>query len=396
MTRSADVAVVGAGPAGIGASLAAAENGASVILIDENDAPGGHLRWTMSHQSGFGGELEGRRGVDIARWSATALGAAGVDLRVRTAVWGVFEDNLLGVASETASFDLRAGSIILATGSTDAVWPFPGWELPGVMTATAALRMMHRDRVLPGRRVVVIGTGPLARAVATDLDACGGQIVLQTASTDGVTAGGDGVVEWIGAGGNRSSCDTVVIALGRQPDFQLAMQAQAAISYSQSDGVFVPLRDESLMTSLPGVYVVGDAGGVRSPSRAYLEGAVAGAAVSGGARLGEAIDRLRSTGAQVDPRPSMSPVDDATVVCRCEGIRSGEIRAAISGGATSMNDVKRRTRAGMGICQGIYCRTTVSRMISQEASMPIESIVPMTARPPARLISMAAMADFDG
>ncbi|HEX5165078.1 MAG TPA: FAD-dependent oxidoreductase [Thermomicrobiales bacterium] len=393
--RESDVAVVGAGPAGIGAALAAARNGVSVVLIDENSAVGGHLRWTLAPQTGFEPALDGLTGIEIAGWAAGALADAGVGVLTDSVAWGLFEENVLGVATPDASFRLRARAVVVATGSTDSVWPFPGWQLPGVMTATAALRAMHLDRVLPGFRCVVLGAGSLAEVVASDLTSCGAAVVLRAGNVDGLVAGGDGAVAWVESDGQRTACDAVILAFGRQPDAELALQAQAALAYSPNDGVFVPWRDETLATRLAGVYVAGDAGGVGTAARSYVEGLVAGAAASGGDGLTDALERLREIAADQVPDSPLPAIADATLVCRCEEVSAASIRTAINTGAISLNDIKRRTRAGMGICQGIYCHRTVAQMLSTETGIPLDTIVPMTARPPARLLSMAAMADLE-
>ncbi len=88
----------------------------------------------------------------------------------------------------------------------------------------------------------------------------------------------------------------------------------------------------------------------------------------------------------------VSKLQDETQVCRCEEIPATEIRQAISEGANTMNDVKRRTRAGMGVCQGIFCTRTIAAMIHTTAGVPLENLVPMTARPPARLIPLEQIA----
>ena len=81
-----------------------------------------------------------------------------------------------------------------------------------------------------------------------------------------------------------------------------------------------------------------------------------------------------------------------TQICRCEEIRAVDIRRAIAEGAHTINDVKRRTRAGMGVCQGIFCTRAIAALIHTSAGEPMENLVPMTARPPARLIPLAQLA----
>lgn len=82
-------------------------------------------------------------------------------------------------------------------------------------------------------------------------------------------------------------------------------------------------------------------------------------------------------------------------VCRCEEIAVEEVRQAIDEGALTLNDVKRRTRAGMGICQGIYCLGAVATMIHEQAGVPLEALSPMTARPPARAIPLTKLASLE-
>lgn len=82
-------------------------------------------------------------------------------------------------------------------------------------------------------------------------------------------------------------------------------------------------------------------------------------------------------------------------ICRCEEIEEAEIVQAIAEGAQSINDVKRRTRAGMGVCQGIYCVRPISQILERELGLKPERIVPMTARPPVRLVTLANLAAFD-
>jgi NAD(P)H-nitrite reductase large subunit len=94
-------------------------------------------------------------------------------------------------------------------------------------------------------------------------------------------------------------------------------------------------------------------------------------------------------------RPQFPTIADTTVVCRCEEIQAVEIRQAMTEGSSTINDVKRRTRAGMGLCQGIFCTRTIAGLLAHEAGVAINSIVPMTARPPARVVPLAALARLD-
>jgi NAD(P)H-nitrite reductase large subunit len=83
---------------------------------------------------------------------------------------------------------------------------------------------------------------------------------------------------------------------------------------------------------------------------------------------------------------------DRVLICRCEEVGAAEIAQALQHGALTVDDVKRRTRAGMGACQGIFCIPAVAAMVAEGAGTPIAELAPMTARPPVRPIPLEALA----
>ena len=86
----------------------------------------------------------------------------------------------------------------------------------------------------------------------------------------------------------------------------------------------------------------------------------------------------------------------AVFVCRCEEVFLEEIVAAISAGSQTVDDVKRRTRAGMGTCQGIFCVPVIAAMVAQAKGVPIDRVAGITARPPVRPVMLAALANLHG
>jgi len=86
----------------------------------------------------------------------------------------------------------------------------------------------------------------------------------------------------------------------------------------------------------------------------------------------------------------------AAFICRCEELTAVHIREAITADAKTINDVKRRTRAGMGICQGAYCLHHVAELVKSELGTEREQVPPMTARPPVRVITLASLANLSG
>lgn len=171
--------------------------------------------------------------------------------------------------------------MIVATGSIDRVAHFPGWSLPGVMTARAVQIFLNLHRVLPGRRFAVIGHGSDADEVAADLTLAGANVAARLPSVADVRAVGDGGVERIEAGGAAHQVDTVVLALGRQPDPELVLQAQVEVAHAPAAGSFLPRRAGTLETSEAGLFVVGEAAGAETVAEAMAEGRLAGLNAAG-------------------------------------------------------------------------------------------------------------------
>ncbi len=395
MNGQASIVVVGAGAAGVAAAYNAAANGASVVLLDEQYGPGGWLRSSLDVLTGPPDQIDGMRGFQAAAYASALLEAESIDYRPRSVVWGLFEDRTLGVVGPGGSYQLRAEAVIVASGSTDIVWPFDGWTLPGVMTAGAARRFMHLHWVLPGRSVAVVGLGADADRMTDDLELAGASVAARVASPDGLIARGNRRVERIEWNGQESTVDAVILAFGSLPDPELARHAQAELEYSLADGCHVPIRDRTLQSPSTGIYIVGDAAGLTSVSAAVAEGAIAGRAASEGAAVDEAVADLESVSVQRPEAVSVgdpSRIPDDVQVDREEQITARQIREAIGSGAISINDVKRRTRAGMGVSQGRDTEYVIARMIHQQAGIGLDQLVPMTARPPARLVSLSDLA----
>src|SRR3712207_111168 len=151
----AQVAVGGAGPAGLAAATTAAHAGARVVLIDEGTEPGGQLLYRLSVPA-----PDDPSPVPPLAALLSEARDAGVDVRPGSLAWGLLEDDHVSVTSDRGSYRLAFDVLVLATGSTDLALPFPGATLPGVFTARALLILLNRFRVLPGSRVAVLGAGP--------------------------------------------------------------------------------------------------------------------------------------------------------------------------------------------------------------------------------------------
>ena len=176
--RQTEVAVVGAGPAGIAAALGASRAGARVTIVDEYPRTGGQIyrqppQAVRVHRAAARGK-DYRRSRRLAK----ELDRAAVEVLTGTLVWGVEGTDTLLLYQEGGAADaLKAKAIIVATGAYDRPVAFPGWTLPGVWTAGGAQAMVKGQRIVPGRRVLLAGAGPLLLPVATALTAAGATVV---------------------------------------------------------------------------------------------------------------------------------------------------------------------------------------------------------------------------
>jgi NADPH-dependent 2,4-dienoyl-CoA reductase/sulfur reductase-like enzyme len=475
MSEQTALAIVGAGPAGLEAAVAAAEAGTPVTLIDSHPQPGGQYfkQLPVNFRSGDRTPHHQAGQALLAR-----LGQTETRLLNQTLVWGAFPNPdgpgwLLALHGPKAPTHLQAKALILAGGAYDRPIPFPGWTLPGVMTAGAAQTLLKSQRLLPGRRILLSGTGPLQLAVAAQLAQTGAEVVgvLEGASfrpgpllvqlpalwgqgarlREGWTYGralwragvpyhfgrvavaalGEEEVEavvtarlddhWQPIPGTeeRLAVDTLLIGYGFSPDTQLSRLLGCEHDFIPEWGGTLPRRDERMQTSLPGLYAAGDGAGIGGADLARLEGRIAGLAVAQDlGRLSEtaartAIARLqpalarerrfaRMLGALFSPGPGLySLAADQTIICRCEAVRLGVIRAAVADGARSATEVKGLTRCGMGNCQGRICGQLVARAIAAELTggppkaAQIEAAGSFTARPPIHPLPLSVLAEAE-
>jgi D-hydroxyproline dehydrogenase subunit alpha len=167
MLMQADVVVVGGGPAGMAAATAAAEAGASVIMLDEYAKPGG--QFFKRTGDGFSVAPE-RLTREHARGEALREKLRHLNIRVltRALVWGRFDDRVM-VAHEGRSKSISGKALVIATGAYDRPVAFPGWTLPGVITAGGAQTLAKSQWVKPGQRMLLAGAGPFLLPVAQSL-----------------------------------------------------------------------------------------------------------------------------------------------------------------------------------------------------------------------------------
>jgi len=323
-TINVDILVVGAGPAGLCATIEVANQGATVLLVDENLQIGGQLVKQTHKFFGSKQEKAGTRGIQIAKDLEGELKSfekkGKATLMLDSTVIGYYEGdgkNLkFGVVKrhdyESTLFEVNCKRVIFACGASENMLLFPGNDLPGVYGAGAVQTLMNVYGVKPGNRVLMVGAGNVGLIVSYQLLQAGIQVdrVVEAAPFIGgyhvhaaklrrcgvpiLTAHsvkevyGNGKVEgavvvklddnWQPIKGTEEKvkCDTVCLAVGLTPSTRLLSQVGVEMEFVPEAGGYVALHDDSMQTTAEGVYVAGDSSGIEEASTAMIEGKIVG------------------------------------------------------------------------------------------------------------------------
>lgn len=307
-----DVLVVGSGPAGLSAAIAAAENGLRVDVFERHFRPGGQLVKQTHKFFGSGELFGGYRGFQIAERLVSRASSLGVRIHTRAPVIGWFREGVFAAAEGDSLVLVKPGTVVVSTGAVERFLVFPGNTLPGVMGAGAAQTLMNEYGVKPGERAVVVGAGNVGLIVSYQLLQAGVEVLavvevmreiggwlvhaakLRRAGVPILTrhtvvrAEGRGRVERVVVAQVDDSmnpvpgtekvfdADLLLLAVGLTPEARLLAEMGARMVWSSELGGYVPYRDEYMETSIPGVFVAGDSSGVEEATTAILTGRVAG------------------------------------------------------------------------------------------------------------------------
>jgi glycine/D-amino acid oxidase-like deaminating enzyme/bacterioferritin-associated ferredoxin len=414
-----DLLVVGAGPAGLAAAIAAAEAGARVTMLDEREAAGGQYLKPLADSHAHAAPDRQFRQAAAMRARAAA---AGVVHHAGALVWGGFAVDEVAALVGGRPFLFRPRRLLLAAGAHERPMPMPGWTLPGVMTTGSLQTLARAYRVSPGQRVLIAGNGPLNLQLAAELIEGGIKVVavLEAAPKPGfgswraalslaanapdlawdgarylatlrragvplrwgtqpIAAEGDAQFTALHArtpaGEARFAADVLAMNLGFQSETGLARALGAAHRFRDEGlGRLETITDAEGRTSLPGLFAVGDGAAIGGARIALARGRLAGLAAA--RELGFATPEEPATHRALAraiafqsalwrlfqvPEVDVTALPDAVTICRCEEVSAGTLRAAIAGGAASLPALKKATRAGMGRCQGRMCAGSVAR-----------------------------------
>lgn len=384
-SREFEIVIVGAGPAGIAAACAAAENNKRVALVDDMSWLGGQI-WR--------GQQAKPTVPQAQRWLERLRGS-GITILDQTSVIAAPRPGVLLAEHPAGPREIHWQKLTLATGARELFLPFPGWTLPGVMGPGGLQSLVKNGWPIRGQRVVVAGSGPLLLAVADGLKKSGAQVIsiseqaplaevlrfgfglvahpaklLQGAQIKmrllgvphrhgvwPVRAEGDGQVRRVTlTDGTRTwteDCDLLACGFGLVPNVELPLAVGCAL---KDDFVRV---DNAQQTSVTNVFCAGEPTGIGGADCALVEGQIAGYVASGQEAKAQALFSERAEWHQFRTalatafalRPELkSLATDETLICRCEDVTLGQMKRF-----SSWRDAKLQTRCGMGACQGRVC-----------------------------------------
>lgn len=437
--------IVGAGPAGMRAAEQLVTAGYRPTVIDEAARHGGQIY--RQPPASFQRERKDLYGFEAGKAAAVLDRFAAllpqIDYRPNTLVWQVERNNLQLLSNgrdEALGFD----ALILATGATDRVLPFPGWTLPGVYTLGAAQVALKYQACLIGPRVVFAGTGPLLYLVAWQYVNHGGQVaaVLDTAPAGAMLKAAPGMlarpevaakgayylarlrlsgvplhsnvsllraegssrvesISWQQDGVKHAlACDAIGIGHGLRSETQLADLAGCAFEFNETDQAWLPVQQPDGRSSVRGVYLAGDGASILGADAAELSGARA--ALSALEDAGHVVpqtllapldaarlkhQRFRAAMEQAFPVPVRwaAEAPDALIVCRCEEITASELRlCAKATGTREINRLKALTRIGMGRCQGRMCAAAAARLLADEVGCELKDVGRLRSQAPVK------------
>lgn len=460
-----EIAVIGAGPAGVAAAVAAAEAGAQVLLIDENPRPGG--QYYKQPPSSFGACRAGgmsppppaslTENIQHGRELIAGLDNPKITLRANTLVWNLTPECVLDLYAPDGSRRVQAKRVILASGAYERVIPFAGWTLPGVTTVGAAQLMLKGQGLLVGRKILLCGTGPLLSLAAAQLFDAGAQIavIVELHSRAEFFGGGlkllgqwgklgqgmaqqkrlldagapikfgcavvralgeneiegaiiakvDGSGRPIAGTEETIAADTLCLNYGFVPATELARLAGCEQFFDAHFDACATKTNDDLETSVRGIFAAGEVRGIGGVQVALVEGKIAGAAAarqlgyapqSNGRDIVKDWQKARAAFDALSGMFAVKPglyanIPDDVLVCRCEEICAGEIRAAARAGAQTLNALKAWNRCGMGRCQGRICGPIAAQLVAQETGASIEAVGTFTARIPIKPVPLGVV-----
>ena len=446
-----DVAVVGAGPAGMCAAAVTAKAGLSTVLFDEQASPGGQIYRSITETP-----LERPSILGEDYWNGAPIADAflkgDAQYVAGATVWNLTPEREIGVSVSGACKLLTAKRVILATGALERPFPIPGWTLPGVMTAGAGQILLKSSGLVPQGPTVLAGCGPLLWLLASQYLNAGaslGAILDTTPPGNGakafahawpflcspyiakglrllsqvkrrvrvihrvtsLSAIGADKLEYVAYRRDDGAetllpATTLFLHQGVVPNVNLAMAIGIEHSWNEVQLCWNPLVDSRGGTSIAGIAIAGDGAGIAGARVAEQRGVLAAiAAVRALAPASALPDEGRhahcSRSTCAAALSSMCSTSLASsfgcpratpIVCRCEEVTAQQIIETVALGCPGPNQMKSFLRCGMGPCQGRLCGLTVTEIMAEARGVPPQEIGYYRLRPPVKPITVAELA----
>ena len=452
------VAVIGAGPAGISASLALVGRSVHVTMLDEQQSAGGQIYRNLANVSVDQAQSLGSdyiTGKSLLKQLEQAIDKKILTRFSRTSVWSVTEKKEVYWSIDGKSYCQKFDAIILATGSIERAMPIDGWTNPGVITVGAAQILIKTARYSPPSSVLV-GSGPLFYLVACQMLEMGnppkalletqnnldllkafiqlrpnltsllylakGLVMLAKLRFAGVkrikavrdvrikSKGNAHIIEFSKVGTkSQIEAETVLLHAGVHPNIQITQALGLKHDWSQENHCFEPRTDKFGRTSLKNIFVAGDGIKILGADAAKISGNCAALAllvdngfVNAKADLSRTY-RAHQKYVQIHkfldvlyaPKDWYSCPTNNIVICRCEEVTAGKIREAVKIGCLGPNQLKAYSRCGMGNCQGRYCGNIVVNLISEMVGQTPEETGYFRIRSPIKPVSLAEVANLE-
>jgi sarcosine oxidase subunit alpha len=401
-----DVLVIGAGASGLAAALEAARSGARVALVDESFRLGGSAMGFAAAPAAEQGALE--------QLLETVAASDAIERHTETVAAGYYADHWVALADPQRLTKMRARAVVIATGAIEQPAVFCNNDLPGVLLASAALRLVARYRVAPGRRPVIVAGNLEAYRACLELHAQGiavAAIVELRDASDAdaaVTAcaalgvriavgcapyqalpGADGRIEALDFGPltragtvdtkalERIACDTVLMSVGWAPATQLMLQAGGTTRFDPELQQFVPQELP------PGVFAAGRVNGVYDFDARLADGGRAGSEAAAHAGFGPAVSvQVRRTARRPShPFPIIDHPGGKNFVDFDEDLQVKDLENAVQEGFDSSELLKRFSTVGMGPSQGKHSNMNALRVLARARGVGLDQLALTTARP---------------
>ncbi|WP_347505268.1 FAD/NAD(P)-binding oxidoreductase [Pseudomonas anguilliseptica] len=337
-----DILIIGAGPAGMAAALAAAPSGARIALLDDNPLPGGQI-WRDGAQAQL---PDGAK-----RYRQRIAAQSNIELLSSARVIAQAGPKALLVEAPQRGWVIEYHKLILCTGARELLLPFPGWTLPGVTGDGGLQALIKGGLPVAGERVVIAGSGPLL------LQAFSLWHRGYRANSHVIEARGDNHLQAVRLSINgrikEIACERLACGFGLIPNTQLGQALGCQIT---ANAIAV---DAWQASSLEGVYAAGECTGFAGSEKALVEGAIAGHAAvdeqAAAQRLWPQRERWQSFATALSDAFALGEevqqlARPDTLICRCE-----DVPLAALAEHESWSQAKLASRCGMGACQGRIC-----------------------------------------